>query len=138
MTLIKYMYAAIDCPDPIALAYFYSAVTGLKVNVPPASNKDDVVWVELKDSQNETKLAFQKIPNFRPPTWPEGDTPQQSHMDFFVDDLDLVEKEVLKLGAIKTEFQPGSPVEPNEIYEFRVYLDPAGHPFCLINNKNLK
>lgn len=132
------MYAAIDCPDPLKLADFYSAITGFKVNVPQVSNSDDVVWVELKDSDNETKLAFQKVVNYRTPTWPEGDTPQQSHMDFFVDNLDSVENDVLKLGAIKAEFQPGSPVSPDEVYEFRVYLDPAGHPFCLIHDKNLK
>jgi hypothetical protein len=31
---------------------------------------------------------------------------------------------VLALGAEKAEFQP----HPG----FRVYLDPAGHPFCLV------
>lgn len=133
---IKNMYSAIDCSDPITLANFYAAFTGLKVNVPEVSNKEDVVWVELKNKENQTALAFQKIPNYKPPTWPEGDTPQQSHMDFFVEDLDAAEKEVMKLGATKAEFQPGSPVAPDEVYEFRVYFDLAGHPFCLIFTQN--
>jgi hypothetical protein len=31
---------------------------------------------------------------------------------------------VLSLGATKADFQPGD--------TFRVYLDPVGHPFCLV------
>ena len=40
-------------------------------------------------------------------------------------DLDEGEAQVLALGAIKAEVQP----EPDD---FRVFLDPAGHPFCLV------
>jgi len=40
-----------------------------------------------------------------------------------VDDIEDAEKAVLELGATKHDFQPGR--------TFRVYLDPAGHPFCL-------
>jgi hypothetical protein len=40
-----------------------------------------------------------------------------------VRDLDEAEPEVLALGATKPEHQPGT--------SFRVFLDPAGHPFCL-------
>ena len=39
-------------------------------------------------------------------------------------DLDEGEAFVLGLGATKTEAQPGS--------TWRVFLDPAGHPFCLV------
>jgi hypothetical protein len=45
------------------------------------------------------------------------------HLDLDVPDLDAAEEQVLALGAIKHEHQPGT--------TFRVYLDPAGHPFCL-------
>ena len=40
-----------------------------------------------------------------------------------VPDLDEAEAEVLEIGATKPEHQPGT--------TFRVFLDPAGHPFCL-------
>ena len=50
--------------------------------------------------------------------------PQQLHLDFDVDDLDVGEEQVLALGARKAEVQPGK--------TFRVYIDPAGHPFCLV------
>jgi hypothetical protein len=45
------------------------------------------------------------------------------HLDVVVDDLDAAEKAVLELGATRHEQQPGE--------TFRVFLDPAGHPFCL-------
>ncbi|HJR93500.1 MAG TPA: VOC family protein, partial [Acidimicrobiia bacterium] len=46
------------------------------------------------------------------------------HLDFDVPDMDEGEKAVLALGARKAEAQPGT--------TWRVYLDPAGHPFCLV------
>jgi hypothetical protein len=51
--------------------------------------------------------------------------PQQLHIDFDVADLDEGERQVLAIGARKHESQPA----PDR---FRVYLDPAGHPFCLV------
>lgn len=56
-------------------------------------------------------------------------------MDFLVDDIADGEAVALKLGAPKTQFQPGSPPSAGYEYEFRVYLDPQGHPFCLISTK---
>jgi hypothetical protein len=40
-----------------------------------------------------------------------------------VDDADAAEARVLAAGATKYDHQPGE--------HFRVYADPAGHPFCL-------
>jgi hypothetical protein len=71
-------------------------------------------------------MAFQKVANYIPPTWPEGPVPQQLHFDFHVKDLDVGESKILAIGAIKHEVQPGT--------NFRVYLDPEGHPFCLVKN----
>ena len=45
------------------------------------------------------------------------------HLDVVVDDLDAGEEAVVALGATKHHHQPGT--------RFRVFLDPAGHPFCL-------
>ena len=58
--------------------------------------------------------------------WPEGNVPQQTHLEFSVLDLDIAEEQALAIGARKPDFQPGE--------GFRVYLDPVGHPFCLILN----
>ena len=128
-----HFYSAIDCADPINLANFYSSITGLKVDVTTESTDSNIVWVELKDNQGIPKLAFQKVANYKAPTWPEGPIPQQLHLDFAVKNLDETEIELLKIGAIKTEFQPGSPKSNDYSTEFRVYLDPEGHPFCIIH-----
>ena len=48
--------------------------------------------------------------------------PQQFHLDIRVADIDAAEAQVLALGAARLpSTEPG----------FRVYADPAGHPFCL-------
>ncbi len=114
---------ALDCPDPVALAVFYSRVTGLEVEPLGDFTPEEVTWIELLNGSGPT-LAFQKIEGFVAPTWPEGPVPQQAHLDFVVPDLDEGESHVLSVGATKDAHQPGE--------TFRVYRDPVGHPFCLV------
>ena len=75
-------------------------------------------WADYGDS-----LEFQGVADYRAPDWPGQERPQQMHIDVVVEDLDAAEAAVLELGATKHEHQPGT--------TFRVFLDPAGHPFCL-------
>jgi hypothetical protein len=105
----------IDCPDPGALAAFYGAMLDWKAEV-----SDDWADIHAEDGQH---ISFQQVQPYTPPQWPGQDVPQQTHLDVFVDDLDEAEAAVLALGATKHEHQPGT--------TFRVFLDPAGHPFCL-------
>ena len=117
MTAIaKSTVVAIDCSEPRLLAEFYSAITG----APVARADED--WVQLGPGAGVT-LAFQLAPDHVPPVWPSAEHPQQMHLDLDVPDLDAAEAQVLELGARKHEHQPGE--------TFRVFLDPAGHPFCL-------
>jgi Glyoxalase-like domain len=113
---------ALDCPDPVALGRFYELLTGGELEPLGDMKPEEVSWIEL-DSGNGI-LAFQKIGDFRTPTWPGGEFPQQLHLDFTVSDLDESETFVLSIGATKAAFQPGE--------TFRIYLDPVGHPFCLV------
>jgi hypothetical protein len=53
--------------------------------------------------------------------------PQQFHLDLRADDLDATEALALELGAAKPAHQPGEE-------RWRVLLDPAGHPFCLLSS----
>ena len=71
-------------------------------------------------------ISFQQVEGYRAPDWPGQEHPQQMHLDVIVDDLDAGEAAVLELGATKHDYQPGT--------TFRVFLDPAGHPFCLCIN----
>jgi hypothetical protein len=72
-------------------------------------------------------LDFAPSTDYVPPSWPGGARPQQLHIDLTVDDVDSVEPRVLALGATRHDVQPGEA----DGDRFRVYLDPAGHPFCL-------
>ena len=118
----RYRLVAIDCPDPVALARFYGALTGLAL-APLEGPADAVAWVEL-DNHGAPTIAFQRVPGLPTPTWPEGPQPQRLHLDLAVDDLDAGEAEALVLGARLAEHQPGT--------TFRVFYDPIGHPFCLV------
>lgn len=109
---------ALDCADPRAVAEFYSAITGLEIE------RDDGEWVQLRSSGGPA-LAFQLAPDHQPPTWPTGERPQQAHLDLAVSDLDEGEQAVIALGARKADVQP----HPDS---WRVFFDPAGHPFCLV------
>ena len=119
MPLARMRSVVLDCPDPRGLAEFYRDVLGGDVD----GDVDD--WVVLTVSG--IRLAFQLAVDFAPPTWPTGERPQQFHLDMTVDDVDAVEERVLALGASKHGTQPGEEAGDR----FRVYLDPAGHPFCL-------
>lgn len=115
---------AFDCPDPRALAEFYAALLGWQASV---AWPDDE-WVTIKPEGDEARgfhLAFQRVSNFKPPVWPDGDIPQQAHLDFWVDSIAEAEPVALSLGAKRHEVQPGK--EDGWI----VYTDPAGHLFCL-------
>jgi catechol 2,3-dioxygenase-like lactoylglutathione lyase family enzyme len=123
MTAIATIRAfALDCADPQALAQFYSAITGMEID--DVADEDDGEWVQLR-SDGGAALAFQLAPDHQAPIWPSGEHPQQAHLDFSVDDLDAGESAVVALGARKADVQP----KPDS---WRVYLDPAGHPFCLV------
>ncbi|MFF1646416.1 VOC family protein [Streptomyces sp. NPDC058240] len=110
------------CPDPAALAGFYAGLLGGEIV------HDGEGWAELTGVAG-TLLAFQAAPGLVPPRWPSADSSQQVHLDLTVADLtvedrDAAEKEALALGATVLDAE-------NQERSFRVYADPAGHPFCL-------
>lgn len=113
---------ALDCPDPLALAGFYAELLGGTVH----QDEDEEGWFEVRGHQG-TVLAFQYAADFRPPRWPDPERPQQIHLDFDVSDLDADEKRVLELGAKLLERTDRLREDAN----WRVFADPAGHPFCL-------
>jgi hypothetical protein len=115
MAIARFPSIVIDCPDPAGLATFYGAMLDWKPEI-----SDD--WADIRADSGQC-ISFQKVADFSPPDWPAQELPQQMHLDVIVDDLDSAEQQVLALGAIRHEHQPGT--------TFRVFLDPAGHPFCL-------
>lgn len=116
--IARFSLVALDTNDTVALAEFYSAITGWDVE--PYNSTG---WIQLVSDGGAT-IAFQEVDDFVAPVWPGSEHPQQAHLDFDVADLDEGEQAVVRIGARKAEYQPGE--------TFRVFLDPSGHPFCLV------
>ncbi|MDP9848730.1 VOC family protein [Streptosporangium lutulentum] len=114
----------LDCPAALELAHFYRALLGGTVNQPDPrwSLDDDWATLHLKTGM---VLAFQGVDDHRPPLWPDPARPQQFHLDIDVEDLDEAQRQVLALGA--TLLDSGDATR-----RWRIYADPAGHPFCLV------
>lgn len=108
----------IDCPDPDALAGFYRQVVGGEIT------DSDGDWTTLVTAGGR-RVSFQRVEDYSPPRWPGQRHPQQMHLDVLVRDLDAAEPLVLGLGATLLRASTASGA-------FRVYADPAGHPFCLV------
>ena len=105
-------HIAIDCPEPRALAGFYSELLGLPVTY------ESPDWVVVAANETSSGLAFQRAPEHQRPRWPDPAHPQQIHLDVMVDDRSEAGARVVALGA--------------KHLDGNVYEDPAGHPFCLI------
>jgi catechol 2,3-dioxygenase-like lactoylglutathione lyase family enzyme len=105
---------AIDAPDAAALARFYAALLGAEVGY---EGPEGALVTAPGGS-----LMFQQISDYNPPRWPDPAYPQQAHLDIGVEDLDAGEARALELGA--TRLAGGGPT-------WRVFADPAQHPFCL-------
>jgi catechol 2,3-dioxygenase-like lactoylglutathione lyase family enzyme len=104
----------IDAPDAAALARFYAGLLGLDLTYEGPEG--------ALIAGDGTSLMFQQVSDYTPPRWPDPTRPQQAHLDIMVGDLDAGEAQVLALGASRLD--GGGP-------RFRVFADPAGHPFCL-------
>jgi len=75
--------------------------------------------------QEQIDKALKSL-RYRRPVWPAQPGAQQKmlHLDIQVDDLEAAGARAVEAGAVLAGYQPHDNV--------RVYLDPAGHPFCLI------
>lgn len=106
-------HVVLDCPDPQALAAFYSELLGHPIT---HSTPDFAV---VAPGETASGLAFQRAADHVAPTWPDRRIPQQLHLDVMVEDVSLATPKVLALGATMLTGEG-------------VFADPAGHPFCLI------
>jgi catechol 2,3-dioxygenase-like lactoylglutathione lyase family enzyme len=131
----KMCQVVIDTTDARATAEFWRQLLGLvyrPAHEPPPAGKDDSAgrdWLNLYDLDGAPRLAFQQVPSLKRTTWPEHTVPQQLHLDLTVDsvvELDAVHERVLALGGQLRLDRSDDPVEP-----LRVYIDPAGHTFCV-------
>ena len=109
---------SIDCPDPDALVSFYCDLLGLEEFF--ATPDRGVVSL----SGAGPMLTLMRVETYEPPSWPGGPQHKQMHFDLAVDDLDIAVAEALAIGAVEAAVQPSA-------QQWRVLLDPIGHPFCL-------
>lgn len=109
----------LDSPDARELAAFYHRLLGWTATL------DEPDWVTLGAPGGGPGLSFQTEKNHVRPVWPAGPGDQQMsiHLDIRVEDLAEAGAHAERAGATLASFQPQDHV--------RVYLDPAGHPFCL-------
>ncbi|OLF15736.1 VOC family protein [Actinophytocola xanthii] len=107
----------LDCPDPKALADFYARLLDLP---PDAEAEPGAEWATLK-TPNGISVEFQRADDYSPPTWPDPERQQMFHLDLHVEDMDAAHERAVDLGAKHLDTQR----------TFRVFADPAGHPFCL-------
>ncbi|MGW7102490.1 VOC family protein [Streptomyces sp. NPDC054838] len=114
---IRYAAVTFDCPDPAELARFYGDALGL----PVAYSTDDFV---LLGREGSAGLGFNRLADYRRPSWPDPSQEKQAHIELGVDDLEVAQARLLALGAVEPAVQP----QPDR---WRVLLDPAGHPFCI-------
>ena len=123
--MLQLMVFLIDCPDPMKLASFYSQVTGRPL---VEGSGDAMAGISFGD----VDLGFQRVGDYRPPRWPDGEHPKQYHLDFEVDDIQPEQQRVVELGATLLKVCIGP-----EGYGWQVYTDPVGHPFCLCRHEGV-
>jgi Glyoxalase-like domain len=133
--MVRLRQVVLDAVDARELAEFYRELLGWDYRpgdeVPPAGADDPRGrdWLVLRAPDGGVGVAFQRVEELQPSTWPEAGVPQQLHLDLTVPDAAalLAEHErAVRLGARLRYDRLEDPVEP-----LRVYADPAGHPFCI-------
>lgn len=109
----------IECAEPRDLAMFYARLLDMQMTT------DEQDWVVIGREPGLRELAFQRPEHPRSPEpWPGG--APRLHLDIHVEDVEETERLVLALGATRS---PGAPETG-----YRVFLDPEGHPFCLVDH----
>ncbi|MFC0625539.1 VOC family protein [Kribbella deserti] len=124
--LARLQCVVLDCAEVDELAGFYQSLLGGVVNQPDPRWAVNADWATLH-LLGGLVLAFQRVEDHRPPLWADPARPQQSHLDLEVGDLDEAEETALGLGATLLDKGDGERC-------WRVYADPAGHPFCLVRH----
>jgi hypothetical protein len=120
----------LDCANPWDLAGFWAGLLGgIPVEWYPG-------WVTLEPQPQGQRLSFQGTGPAEPPA---PDSPASGsrgpiiHFDVLVDDLPGAHQRVIAAGGqyLGAHVSPRRGPDGEEI-PWRVYTDPAGHPFCLV------
>jgi catechol 2,3-dioxygenase-like lactoylglutathione lyase family enzyme len=115
---IRHQVVVFDAADLASESSFWAGVLGGRVDA-----EDDWHMVFVDD---QPRVGVQLAPSHVAPEWPDG-TPQQIHLDLWVDEFGAAHDTVMALGAKLLKLVED--IESPDNYQ--VYADPAGHPFCL-------
>jgi hypothetical protein len=111
----------LECDDAERLARFWQEVLDLP------EPEGDSNWLTLR-WEPVGRFSFHRVAGYRPPSWPGERGEQHVHFDLLVDDLRRACLAVERAGAcpLSDVLNPGPKA-------WRIYADPAGHPFCLVS-----
>lgn len=111
-----------DAADVAAESTFWADVLGGVVV------DDDPDFHCVVDADSNWLIGVQRSPDHTPPDWPHGAPGQQIHLDLHVDDPVDACARVVESGArpLSADHDPTAGGQG-----FRVFADPAGHPFCI-------
>lgn len=124
----KLQCVVLDCADVGELARFYQSLLGGALNQPDSRWSLGDSWATLH-LDGGIVLAFQRVEDHQPPQWPDPARPQQFHLDVGVEDLGQAQDDVLSRGGALLDAGDGR-------RSWRVFADPAGHPFCLVRDQH--
>lgn len=112
----------LDSNDADKLSTFYEKLLGW-TRFP---GDEFTVLANVEQQGFPTWITFQQADDYIPPVWPATPDKQQqmAHLDFHVKDVEEAVKCALSCGATMSEIQFED--------DWRVMIDPAGHPFCLL------
>ncbi|WP_370326681.1 VOC family protein [Euzebya sp.] len=105
---------SLDCDDASASAAFWAGLLDGEVTY----EADGVAAVEAPG----LTMYFGELDGYQPPGWPSD--AKQMHLDLRGADPGSYADTVRELGGSVPDDQPGGD-------RWTVYLDPAGHPFCI-------
>jgi predicted enzyme related to lactoylglutathione lyase len=108
----------LDAADLNAVSSFWAGLLGGTVE---ADDDWHSIYVD-----GEPRMGIQLAPDHIAPEWPDG-TPQQIHLDLYVEDVAAAHDDAVALGARLLKAADDLAADAG----YQVYADPAGHPFCL-------
>jgi predicted enzyme related to lactoylglutathione lyase len=116
----------LDSDDPWSLASFWAGLLG---GTPVEWYRG---WVTLEPPPHGQRLSFQGTGTEGQPA-AAGEAGPIMHFDVLVRDLPAAHERVVAAGAaVVGEHLSPRPGPGGELIRWRVYRDPAGHPFCLV------
>jgi len=131
----SFRQVVLDTTDVRELAEFYRELLGYSYrpgDEPPAAGHVDTHgpdWLVLRDGSGRPSIAFQQVDALPAATWPDGNVPQQLHLDLTVPTIEALENQHTRATALGAQLLLDRSDDKEE--PLRVYADPAGHPFCL-------